>query len=116
MKFIFFLLFPFFLFATSSFITPMEYASQLYKNPRGIGCQKCHGNNGEGMLIAKYVHKNRKKSFVAPRINNVPFKKFYKIVNSRTKGMPRYFLTKQEIEALYFYLHPNDKKKVKNVK
>ncbi|WP_297434027.1 c-type cytochrome [Sulfurimonas sp.] len=116
MKFIFFSLFPFLLFATSDFITPMEYASQLYKNPRGIGCQKCHGNNGEGMLIAKYMHKNRKKSFVAPQINNIAFDEFYKTINSRTKGMPRYFLTKQEIKALYFYLHPNDKKKVKDVK
>ena len=116
MKFILFLLLPFLLFATSDFITPMEYASQLYKNPRGIGCQRCHGDNGEGMLIAKYVHKNRKKSFVGPQINNVAFEKFYMTINRRTKGMPRYFLTKQEIEALYFYLHRNDKKKVKNDK
>ncbi|SFV58900.1 FIG00711847: hypothetical protein [hydrothermal vent metagenome] len=116
MKFIFFLLSPLLLFATSSFITPMEYASQLYKNPRGIGCQKCHGENGEGMLIANYVHKNRKRSFVAPPIKSVPFAKFYKTVNSRTKGMPRYFLTEEEIRALYFYLHRNDKKREENVR
>jgi len=114
MKYILFLILPFVLFATSNFITPMEYASQLYKNPRGIGCQKCHGNNGEGKVIADYMHKNKKKSFIGPRINNVAFTQFYNTLNSRTKGMPRYFLTKQEIEALYFYLHRNDINKAKD--
>jgi len=39
----------------------MEYASSLYKNPRGIGCQKCHGLKGEGKLIAKYIDTKRVK-------------------------------------------------------
>ncbi len=106
MRYILFLLLPFLLFASSDFITPMEYASQLYKNPRGIGCQECHGDKGEGKLIATYIHKNKKKSFRGPQINNVPFSEFYKTLNRRTKGMPRYFLTDQEIKALYLYLHP----------
>jgi hypothetical protein len=38
------------------------------------------------------------------------FSEFYKALNKRIKGMPRYFLTKKEIEALYFYLHQNEKK------
>jgi mono/diheme cytochrome c family protein len=110
MKYLFFLLLPFFLWANSTFITPMEYASQLYENPRGIGCQKCHGENGEGKVIANYTHKNKKKSFIGPKINNVAFGDFYKALNSRKKGMPMYYLTKKEVEALYFYLHKNDKK------
>jgi len=115
MKYIFFLTIPLFLFSSSTFITPMEYASQLYKNPRGIGCQSCHGENGEGKIIANYVHKKKKKSFVGPRINNIDFNEFYQVLNQRKRGMPRYFLTTQEIKALYLYLHKNDKKQ-KNVK
>jgi len=116
MKYILFLLLPFTLFAKSTFITPMEYSSQLYENPRGIGCQKCHGENGEGMVIANYIHKNKKKSFIGPQINNINFRAFDDALNERKIGMPKYFLTKQEIKALYFYLHRNDKKKVQNAK
>ena len=104
------MLLPMFLFASSSFITPLEYASQLYKNPRGIGCQFCHGNNGEGKLIANYMHKNKKKSFRGPEIDKMNFGEFYKALNSRKNGMPRYYLTQKEIEALYLYLHYKDTK------
>ena len=114
MKYILLLLTPLYLFASSSFITQSEYASQLYKNPRGIACGRCHGDYGEGKLIANYIHKNKKKSFVGPQINNVKYTEFYKALNSRKKGMPRYYLTQKEIEALYFYLHQNDKKKAKD--
>ena len=82
----------------------MEYASSLYKNPRGIGCQLCHGDNGEGKIVATYVHKKKKKSFAPPAINDMNFRDFYIALNVRKKGMPRYFLTKSEIKALYYYL------------
>ncbi|WP_457745659.1 c-type cytochrome [Sulfurimonas sp.] len=110
MKYLLLLTFPFFIYAQSSFITPMEYASQLYKNPRGIGCGHCHGKNGEGKLIANYIHNNKKKSFRGPAIDGITYREFYKALNSRKKGMPRYFLTNKEIEALYFYLHKNEDK------
>jgi hypothetical protein len=116
MKYILFLTFFIFLHASSSFITPKEYATQLYKNPRGIGCQHCHGADGEGKLIAKYIHKGKQRSFVGPAINKLSFNKFYKSLNKRIKGMPRYFLTKKEIQALYLHLHENDKKVKKHVK
>jgi len=116
MKYILFFLLPVSIFATSSFITEQEYASQLYKNPRGISCGSCHGALGEGELIATYVHKNKKKSFIGPRINNIKYSEFYRALNRRKKGMPRYYLTPKEIEALYFYLHKDDKKKVKNAR
>ena len=110
MKFIFVLLTSMTLFASSTFITKSEYAEQLYKNPRGISCEFCHGKNGEGKLIAKYKHKNKPRSFIGPQINNIKYTLFYKALNSRIKGMPRYYLTPKEIETLYFYLHKNDKK------
>ena len=114
MKYVLTLLIPVLLFGDSSFITPMEYASQLYKNPRGIGCQHCHGNNGEGKIVARYIHKKEKKSFNGPVINNLDFNKFYKALSIRKRGMPRYFLTKREIKALYFYLQ--EKKETNNAK
>jgi hypothetical protein len=100
-------LFPLYLFGATSFITPMEYASQLYKNPRGIGCHHCHGERGEGKIVATYIDKKKKKNFEGPVINKLDFEVFYKALNKRKKGMPRYFLTKKEIEALYFYLKQN---------
>ncbi len=92
------------LLAETSFITPEEYAQQLYNNPRGISCAACHGNNGEGKLIANYVHKGEFKSFSAPSINNLEYSQFSKGLNKRKRGMPRYYLTQNEIKALYFYL------------
>ncbi len=105
MKKLLLFVFPFLLLAETTFITPMEYAAQLYKNPRGIGCQHCHGKKGEGKLIAKYIHKDEKKTFEGPAINNLDFDLFYKALSKRKKGMPRYFLTLQEIKALYLFVH-----------
>jgi len=114
MHYILLWLFPLLLLGSSDFITPLEYASQFYKNPRGIGCQLCHGDNGEGKLIARYKHKGKEHSFSAPAINSMTFPIFFKALNSRKNGMPRYYLTQKEIEALYLYLHRNDEK-IKNV-
>jgi mono/diheme cytochrome c family protein len=102
------------LYAQSTFITKQEYASSLYKNPRGIGCGHCHGPNGEGKVIARYIHKKKPRAFVGPQINNVDFRNFYKALTQSKKGMPRYYLTQREIEALYFYLHQNDTKEDEN--
>ena len=110
MKYILFSLFPFYLLAQSSFITPIEYAAQLYKNPRGIGCDNCHGESGEGKLIAMYKHKGEEKSFRGPDIKSIKYADFYKALNKRKNGMPRYFLTDKEVEALYLHLHQNENK------
>jgi len=107
------LLFPIVLLSSSTFITPLEYAAQLYKNPRGIGCQFCHGVDGKGKLIANYKHKHKQKSFRGPAINQVAFGDFFKALNKKKNGMPRYFLTQKEIEALYLYLH-QDEQEVQN--
>jgi hypothetical protein len=111
MKYLTILILPVLLFCETTFITPTEYASQLYKNPRGIGCNLCHGENGEGKIVATYIDKKKKKTFGGSAINKVKYNTFYKTLNKRTRGMPRYFLTNKEIQALYLYLHLNDKKK-----
>ncbi len=116
MKYIIIMIFPFILLAETTFITDMEYAAQFYKNPRGIGCQHCHGEKGEGKLIANYIHKGEKKSFWGPAINRLDLVTFFNELNERKRGMPRYYLTKKEIQALYLYLHKYDKKEVGNEK
>ena len=116
MKLIFLLFLPIYLYCETSFITPLEYSAQLYENPRGIGCQHCHGADGEGKLIANYIHKNKKKSFRGPVINDISYRNFYIALNKRKKGMPRYFLTDKEIEALYLHLHQDGETKKKNAK
>jgi hypothetical protein len=92
--------------AEESFITPQEYARQLYHNPRGIGCHLCHGERGEGKVIARYKEKGEPKVFSAPPIRDIGFSEFDAALSGRIKGMPKYFLTAGERRALYFYLHP----------
>ena len=116
MKYIILLLLPAYLLAKTSFITQMEYSSSLYKNPRGIGCNLCHGEIGEGKIVARYKHKNEDRVFRGPTINNIDFSTFYKALNKRKRGMPRYFLTKREVQALYFYLQEKQRKSAKNDK
>ena len=88
-----------------SFITEQEYAEHLYKNPRGIGCNKCHGKSGEGMVIARYKDKGEKKEIKTNEINSIGFEAFKLALQERRGVMPKYFLTSQEIKALYGYLH-----------
>jgi len=87
-----------------SFITKMEYAKMLYSNPRGIGCISCHGERGEGSVIAKYKHKGKEKELIAPAINSLSKEKFFKALKGSNSVMPKYFLTNNEIEVLYFYV------------
>jgi hypothetical protein len=112
MKYVILIFLPLYLFAEATFITQQEYASRLYKNPRGIGCQHCHGDHGEGKLVATYTHKKVKKEFRGPAIDGMNFNKFHNALNERKKAMPRYFLTKKEIQALYLYLN-QEKKEIK---
>ncbi|WP_345981017.1 cytochrome c [Sulfurimonas sp. HSL3-2] len=109
MKLLLLLITPIYIFAAASFITEDEYASSLYKNPRGIGCDKCHGADGKGLLVAKYVSNGVTKEFKGPDITELGFKVFYEALDTRKSGMPRYFLTKDEIETLYKYLHKEKK-------
>jgi len=108
---IFVLVFVLFISAhAESFITKMEYAKMLYSNPRGIGCILCHGKKGEGSIIAKYKNKGKVKELRAPAINKLSKKKFFKALRGSNSVMPRYFLTKDEIEVLYFYVTSEVKK------
>ena len=94
----------------ADFITKTEYAKMLYLNPRGIGCDKCHGAKGEGSLISKYKHFDKKANktvddeLKAPKINDIDFESF-KAALTKPKGvMPSYFLTDEETTILYEYI------------
>jgi hypothetical protein len=98
-------------YGAATFITKEEYAAGLYHNPRGIGCQMCHGEAGEGRRIAEYKEEGEKKVFEGTPINKIPFSLFYQRVNSKIVGMPRYYLTDTEIQTLYYYLHREEFKR-----
>jgi len=86
------------------FITKMEYAKMLYVNPRGIGCDKCHGKKGEGKIIAHYKVKGKPRVLRAPPINDLKKEVFFGALRTTHKVMPTYFLTGQEMDVLYFYV------------
>jgi hypothetical protein len=90
--------------ADESFISNDEYAKLLYKNPRGIGCDKCHGEKGEGKVISSYVSGKNKISLIGPRINNLSMKEFKNALKKGKRLMPEYFLTGEEKAYLYYYL------------
>ncbi|OBV29896.1 cytochrome C oxidase subunit III [Helicobacter sp. CLO-3] len=92
-----------------SFITPQEYGASLYENPRGIGCVKCHGKDGEETLLASYIHKGKQKHVIIPRINNLDFQAFKKALSIDKGIMPKYGLTDEEINAIYLYITSRNK-------
>jgi len=56
-------------------------------------------------VIAKYKDKGKQKELVAPAINSLSKKKFFNALQgSNSSVMPKYFLTNNEIEVLYFYV------------
>ena len=106
----------------ADFITKTEYAKMLYLNPRGIGCDKCHGAKGEGSLISKYKHFDKKANKTvddelrAPKINDIEFESF-KAALTKPKGvMPSYFLTDEETTILYEYITNKMKTPAKTAK
>ncbi len=102
--------------ATQSFISNDEYAKMLYKNPRGIGCDLCHGERGEGKVISSYIKSGKKISLIGPKINDISMRRFYRALDRANRLMPDYFLTEEEKAYLYYYLtKQKNKVKVANV-
>ncbi len=101
------------LYAEQSFISTDEYARMLYKNPRGIGCDKCHGSHGQGAIIYTYMEDGKFTDLSAPPINNLPLNVFYQAFNKKSNLMPEYFLTDKEKAYIYYYItkkRENEKK------
>ncbi len=112
----------------NSFITKNEYGKMLYNNPRGIGCNACHGNDARGKKIVDFKQETKDKkvyncSLVAPNIKDIDYQTFSTKVNTKKNPnmkfekeqvcekliynanvMPTYFLVEDEIEAIYYYI------------
>lgn len=111
MRYILIFMFLFTFTLAEDFITPFEYGKMLYQNPRGVGCDKCHGLKGEGKIIAHYKENGKKKKLVAPPIYNLKERVFLNSLTKKSKIMPKYFLTKDEMKSLYFYVKEVSKPK-----
>ena len=103
MKQLLFLL-PLFSFANEDFISHYEYGQMLYANPRGVSCSQCHGEKGEGKVIVSYTEKNEKKVIKGMDIRRESLSRMIQSVNVDHPIMPRYYLTNEEIKAIYDYL------------
>lgn len=132
MKYLFiFLFFNIFLIANEQdnllFITKPEYGKMLYENPRGIGCNTCHGDKAEGKKIVQFKHIFKEDKYLCtlytPSIKDVSYEVFKDKVNQRKNKkkifkddeiceklidnsniMPTYHLTEEEIESIYYYI------------
>ena len=112
----------------NSFITKYEYGKMLYNNPRGIGCNSCHGNDARGRKMVDFKHQLLDKkvyncTLVIPDIKNIDYETFSQKVNTKkninlkfekeqvceklihnANVMPTYFLVEEEIEAIFYYI------------
>jgi mono/diheme cytochrome c family protein len=98
-------LLPLYLLGDSDFITDLEYGEMLYNNPRGVSCASCHGYSGEGKDIVGYLGKDDKIITIrGVDIRHKEFKELKKILARNHPIMPKYYLTDEEIKAIYDYL------------
>lgn len=112
----------------NSFITKYEYGKMLYNNPRGIGCNSCHGNDARGRKMVDFKHQLFDKkvyncTLVIPDIKSIDYETFSLKVNAKknlnlkfekeqvceklihnANVMPTYFLVEEEIEAIFYYI------------
>ena len=76
----------------NSFITKYEYGKMLYNNPRGIGCNSCHGNDARGRKMVDFKQTHEKKVYnctlVIPDIKNIDYETFSIKVNSLSVPKP----------------------------
>ena len=90
---------------SEDFISEFEYGQMLYQNPRGVSCAKCHGKLGEGEFIASFKEENGTvRKFYGPDIRKLNLDTFSKALKKGGKIMPRYYLTKKEVEAIFKYI------------
>jgi len=95
---------PLLLGANEDFISHYEYGEMLYNNPRGVSCSQCHGKNGEGEVIVEYRDENGKAVIKGSDIRKESLFKMIHSLNSYHKIMPRYYLTDEEVKAIYDYI------------
>ncbi len=90
---------------SEDFISRFEYGQMLYENPRGVSCVPCHGDRGEGKIIASYITDDGKQKILkGADIRFATLEDMLKAVHNGPGVMPKYFLTNDEIEAIYEYI------------
>jgi len=104
---------PLILCANEDFISTYEYGSMLYQNPRGVSCAKCHGESGEGRLIATYQTKEGKVAIVGVDLRNKSLQELISSINRYHPIMPTYSLTNQEVAAIYRYIQEKNRSEEK---
>jgi len=100
---------PLLLGASEDFISHYEYGQMLYNNPRGVSCSQCHGENGEGCVIVSFKDIEGKKVIKGVDIRQENLSSMISSVNIYHKIMPRYYLTDEEVKAIYDYLQKKNK-------
>ncbi|WP_051002494.1 cytochrome c [Sulfurovum sp. AR] len=98
------ILLPLMLWGEEDFISHYEYGEMLYANPRGVSCAQCHGESGEGQIIVEYRDIHGKQALKGSDIRRDSLDDMIKAVNTYHKVMPRYYLTNEEVKAIYDYL------------
>jgi len=86
------------------FISEFEYGQMLYQNPRGVSCVPCHGDHGEGALIARYKEGGKSMELWGPDIRQATEISLRRALVKGPGVMPRYFLTQEEVRALLTYI------------
>ena len=98
------ILLPLMLWGQEDFISHYEYGEMLYANPRGVSCSQCHGKSGEGQTIVEFRDIHGKQALKGSDIRKDTLDDMIKAVNNYHKIMPRYYLTNEEVKAIYDYL------------
>ena len=98
------ILLPLMVWGQEDFISHYEYGEMLYANPRGVSCSQCHGKSGEGQTIVEYRDIHGKQALKGSDIRRNTLDDMIKAVNTYHKVMPRYYLTNEEVKAIYDYL------------
>ncbi len=95
---------PLLLGANEDFISHYEYGEMLYSNPRGVSCSQCHGKDGAGTTIVEFRDIHGKQAIKGSDIRKESLQTMINSVNSYHEIMPRYYLTDEEVKAIYDYL------------
>jgi len=102
--------FPLLLLGSEDFISELEYGQMLYQNPRGISCAACHGEHGEGKKIVSYrVDSNKTVVIRGVDIRRKRLSEIKAVVARNHPVMPKYYLTDEEIRAIYHYLQDGER-------
>ncbi|MDM5271718.1 cytochrome c [Sulfurovum sp. zt1-1] len=96
--------------ADDDFISHYEYGQMLYSYPRGVSCVECHGESGEGKVIAEFRDIHSKQQIIGPDIRQITLEKMIQALNDYHDIMPRYYLTDEEIKTIHDFLQEKYKR------